>query len=91
MRNDKIDPEHVEWSRQHFTRMAEGGAWGVPRSGLLFVKHGDVLELTARMPYVPNMPITQQQLELQQDADYKLIKTNFEAAGIAVIDISNPT
>ena len=87
---NKPSPAHVEWSRQHFDMMKEGGTWGVPRSGLLFNKSGKTLLLTARMPHDPAMPISPEQLAEQQQADFDIIKQNFGAAGIAVIDMSRP-
>ncbi len=80
----KLDQVHVEWSRRHFNMMADGGTWGVPRSGLLYVRRGDRLVLQSRMPYDPAMPLTEKQLDEQQHADIKLIKKHFEAAGIKV-------
>jgi hypothetical protein len=75
---------HVEWSRQLFDTMRDGGVWGVPRSGLLYVKRGNRLVLTARMPYDPAMPIAEKQFDEQQHADIELIKQHFGAAGIVV-------
>lgn len=80
----KLDQAHIEWSRWHFNMMKDGGTWGVPRSGLLYVKRGNHLVLTTRMPYDPAMPITKKQLDKQQRADIKIIKQHFEAAGIVV-------
>lgn len=80
----KLNQADIEWSRWHFNMMRDGGTWGVPRSGLLYVKRGDRLVLTARMPYDPAMPITEKQLDKQQDADIEIIKRHFEAAGIMV-------
>lgn len=80
----KLNQAHVEWSRRHFNMMADGGTWGVPRSGLLYVKRGDRLVLQARMPYDPAMPITEKLLDIQQNADIEIIKRHFGAAGIVV-------
>lgn len=79
------DPD-VEWSRNHFRMMADGGTWAVPRSGLIFQKHGTRLELTACMPHDPAMPITAAELHEQQLSEFRSIKRNFELAGVTVID-----
>lgn len=86
--NDNLDPVHVQWSRNLFNSLAEGGAWGVPRSGLIFNKRGEELHLVARMPHDPAMPCTREQLEEQQDADFNGVKDNFGAAGVTVVDKS---
>jgi hypothetical protein len=86
----KLNPAHVNWSRDHFRVMSDGGTWAVPRSGMVFVKHGNRLELSARMPHDPAMPITPEELQEQQQADFDIIKLHFEAAGVTVIDVSRP-
>ena len=65
---------------------AEGGTWGVPRSGLIFVREGPALALTARMPWMEGMPEGAEELHTYQQGDYELIKQHFEAAGIPVVD-----
>jgi hypothetical protein len=81
-----LNPEHVEWSRNHFRTIADGGAWAVPRSGLIFVKRGDTLALTARMPHDPAMPLTAEQLVEQQQSDIDAVTEHFGAAGVTVVD-----
>lgn len=76
--------EHVEWCRKLFAQLRDGGSWGIPRSGLVFRKHGDVLVLAARMPHDPAMPVTPEQLVAQQDADYEGTRRHFAEAGITV-------
>ena len=83
---DALNPDHVEWSRNQFRIIANGGSWGVPRSGLIFNKRGNTLVLIARMPHDPAMPITAAQLREQQDTDYAGTVLHFGAAGIEVID-----
>jgi hypothetical protein len=84
---DKLDPDHIEWSRNHFRIIADGGVWGVPRSGLMFTKRGNnKLVLTARMPYVAGMPCSADELAEQQQGDYEGIKRYMEAAGVIVED-----
>lgn len=82
--------EHIEWSRQHFELLKIGGIWGVPRSGLMFMRTGEnELTLTGRMPYDKAMPITKDQLKEQQQNDYEGIYAHFTAAGITVKNNTN--
>jgi hypothetical protein len=83
-----LNAAHVEWSRQQFRTIADGGAWAVPRSGLIFTKRGDRLELTARLPHDPAMPVSPLRLKRQQRHEFLNIKRYFEAAGIAVVDLT---
>jgi hypothetical protein len=76
--------DHIKWSRELFERIAEGGVWGIPRSGLVFNRRGNVLVLVARMPHVPQMPISVEQLDEQQKREFADVKRHFEAAGIKV-------
>ena len=80
------DLADVLWCRALFASLTAGGVWGVPRSGLLFQKDGDRLVLTARMPYDPEMPITEDELREQQDSDVAAIRSRFELAGIDVVE-----
>ena len=86
--NDNLDPNHVAWSRNHFRMLREGGTWAIPRSGLIFIRRGNELQLIARMPHDPAMPCTREQLQEQQDADFDGVKDNFGAAGVTVVDKS---
>ena len=79
-----LNPAHVEWSRNHFRMMSDGGTWAVPRTGLMFRRRGDTLVLNARMPHDPAMPITAAQLDEQQRGEFESIKEHFQAAGIKV-------
>lgn len=72
--------EHLGWCREMVDSMKEGGVWGVPRSGLLFVKNGpDSLALIAREPGEP-------ELRAVQDDDFRSIRDHMEAVGISVGD-----
>lgn len=84
MSNDGLDEFSLAWDRNHFQSLAEGGTWGVPRSGLVFTKRHGKLILTATMPHDPSMPMTAKQLKEYQKADFDGIKRSFEAAGIPV-------
>ena len=85
------DPDSAEsraWCENHFRIMREGGTWGVPRSGLIFQKRSGKLVLTMRMPHMPQMPVTPEQLKRQQDGDFNVIRKHFAAVGVAVEDES---
>lgn len=86
MSNIPLNPAHVEWSRQMFRTLREGGKWGVPRSGIIFTKRGDRLEATDAMPHDPAMPISPTRLRRQQRHEFLSIKKHFEAAGVTVVD-----
>jgi hypothetical protein len=75
---------HADWCRSIFALVAEGGTWGVPRSGLLFRKQDGKLVLYAEMPYDPAMPITPEQLREQQDSEFESIRRHFAAADVEV-------
>ena len=75
---------NIRWSQNLFSSLADGGVWGVPRSGLIFQKRDDKLILTERMPFAEDMPPTKEKFAMQQEADYKEIKRVFEMAGITV-------
>jgi len=76
--------EDIAWSKAHFEIMADGGTWGIPRSGLIFQRRGQTLVLMATLPHDPGMPIDTAELKRQQDADFEIIKKHFGAAGIEV-------
>lgn len=93
MNDNLLSPTHpdaVAWSRNHFRTLRDGGSWGMPRSGLLFVKRGEELHLKLRMPHDPKMPCTAEQLREQQDADFEAVKTSFGLAGITVVNKAPP-
>lgn len=78
--------QYTAWCRQLFDTLTDGGSWGVPRSGLIFNRHGNTLVLVSRMPHDPAMPCTAEQLHEQQQSDYESTKREFAKAGIEVID-----
>jgi hypothetical protein len=79
------DPvEHAGWCRQMFASLAEGGVWGIPRSGVVFRKEGDALVLTESMPYDESMPLTFAQFTEQQNGEFETVREHFAAAGIEV-------
>ena len=88
------DTEYAAWCRVHFAHMRDGGVWAVPRSGLLFTRKGDELELTARMPFTDELqaaadegldvPADEATLRAYQDDDFLMIQRHFKQAGITV-------
>ena len=77
--------EHTQWCRNLFSTLSEGGAWGIPRSGLVFQKRGGMLVLVDQMPHVEAMPITPAQLAEQQQGDFDATKVEFGRAGVLVV------
>lgn len=81
-----LDPEHVQWCRMHFALLRDGGVWGVPACGLIYMKRDGKLVLTARMPWEPGMPVTREELWEMQDELIEQTAVHFTAAGVTVID-----
>ena len=79
---------HTQWCRNLFNMLAEGGTWGIPRSGLIFNRRGDQLVLVNRMPHDPDMPMAAVELARQQQSDYRAVKREFAKADITVIDLT---
>jgi hypothetical protein len=79
-----------QWSLNLFNRIAEGGTWAVPRSGLVFRKEKGSLVLVARMPYTDeiraaaadgrDVPQDAETLRQYQDSDYAKIVEVFGGA-----------
>lgn len=76
----------VEWCKAFFALLAEGGVWGVPRSGLIFTREGTALNLTERMPWQEGMPMSKTALRDYQDDDFEAIMRRFDKAGIPMED-----
>jgi hypothetical protein len=81
-------PSEVAWSANLWAQLRDRGVWGVPRSGLIFQKREAerVLAVTARMPHMPELPMSAEQLTEQQDSDVEAIRRRFEPLDIAVVD-----
>lgn len=92
------DPKaHIVWCQRHFRSLADGGIWGVPRSGLVFQRQGEALVLIDRMPYTVELaeaagrrtgtlPPSAEALLAFQDQDQALIAEHFREAGIKVFE-----
>lgn len=86
--DNPADPAFQAWCIAQYARMAEGGVWAVPRSGLIFRKQGARrLELIEEMPWIPEMEgtITREELREYQDAEFELIRRHFAAVDIEVV------
>lgn len=81
MAEDRGVTEYHNWCRGLFHALADGGKWGVPRSGLTFTRKGDKFVLTDRAAYFEGLAWI-----IYQQSDYLVIKEEFEAAGIPVSD-----
>jgi len=79
-----MNPSDIAWSTQMFNQLAEGAMWGVPRSGMIFQRRGNALVLIGKMPHEEGMPISSDELTVQQAAEYESIRQHFEAAGFDV-------
>jgi hypothetical protein len=44
-----VSAEQIEWSRQLFRTLKNGGRWGVPRTGIILEKRDDKLVLVGQM------------------------------------------
>lgn len=78
----------IQWSKTMFNSLADGGMWGVPRSGLIFQRQGSELVLVDRLPHIVEMPLSRDELEAQQQSEFEGICQHFNAAGIVVRDSS---
>ena len=91
-----IKPSDIIWSRNTFNSLKDGGTWAIPRSGLIFKRVGDHLEIYAVLPWISEMdaavlrgadiPASPEELKGYQRDDFVCIQRNFNAAGIEVTD-----
>lgn len=65
----------IQWCKDLFESLNDGGKWAVPRSGLIFTKSGDKLVLDAMLPGFNKE---------DQDSEFDLIREYFFEAGISV-------
>ena len=81
-----IDGTHG-FGRNLWAKLRDGGVWGVPRSGLVYMKDEAEkrLVLIARMP-AEETNLTPEQLKADQDWDHERITSMFAAIGIEVIE-----
>lgn len=88
--NTPTSPESADFGRSLWRMLGDGGTWGIPRSGLVYRKdQGNArLVLTARMPWEEGMPISEEQLREQQNADHQGIELMMSVVGVTVDDES---
>lgn len=79
-------PANVEWCRNLFDSLNDGGHWGVPNTGLVYTKRGDKLVLTERMVLSPEHGTTGAKLAKWQQEQYEQTVRHFGAAGVTVTD-----
>ncbi len=86
--------DYTKWCLNLFNTLAEGGVWGVPRSGLIFTRRKGQLVLTAQMPHDGAMPRSlsdsdwsADELTDYQRTDYARIKREFLKASIDVVTL----
>lgn len=85
--DNPLDPDFQAWCIQQYHRLAEGGVWAVPRSGMVFAKREGGFVLIAEMPWMEEMAargITPAALREQQDEEFALIRRHFAAVDIPV-------
>jgi hypothetical protein len=78
------DPGFQAWCVEMFQSLADGGLWGVPRSGQVCQRKGDKLVLWREMPWSPKLGCTEEQLWAYQREEYETIRAHFAGAGIVV-------
>jgi len=80
--------EDVAWCQNVWDMLNDGGRWAVPRSGLTYRKDEAAMQLVlcSRMPWDPELPMTEEQLCEQQASDHRANVEMFGKAGITVID-----
>ena len=67
--------DDINWCKNLFGSLKDGGLWAVPRSGLIYRRTGESLNLIQRLPDFD---------EAEQARDAEAIETHFRAAGINV-------
>jgi hypothetical protein len=81
---DHMNQSYVQWCRNLFDSITDGGLWGIPACGLMFRKIGTELVLIDSMPHVDGMPCSAKELQQKQATMYAQTQQHFEAAGIKV-------
>lgn len=66
----------LQWCRNLFASLNDGGLWAVPRSGLVFRKERQALVLQETIPGICSVS--------DSEADYVCIRDHFADAGIRV-------
>lgn len=82
-----IDGTHG-FARGVWNMLRDGGAWTVPRCGLIYRKREEdkQLVLVARLPWSEGMPFSPESLEAFQDEDHEGIEAIFRSIGVQVVE-----
>jgi len=84
--SDRADvTETEEWARSVWRMLVDGGTWGVPRTGLIFRKEGDLFRLILRAPWQEGMSRTAEEWREHQDFDVDGVTRMFAQIGIEVV------
>ena len=76
------------FARNLWDSLADGGVWGVPRCGLVYMKDGpeNRLVLVQRMPWFDELSVSEAELRERQDEDHLGITRMMYAIGIEVTE-----
>jgi hypothetical protein len=72
-----------KWCREILGPLPDGGVWIIPRSGVVFRKHGKILTWVATIP--PEDMLFRVAPHLGQESEYEVAREKFAKAGIAVV------
>lgn len=79
--------QEIEWTKNAVHTITIGGVWMIPRSGITFTRTDEnTLALTDRMPHMPDMIITPDQLWDIQTEDFECVALRARAAGFTCTD-----
>lgn len=84
-----ISPSNVEWARDLFNSLADGGRWQIPATGLIYQRRGDRLVLIQRLEQNAT-GISGQRLTTRQNEQHQETIRHFAVAGIFVGDETIP-
>jgi hypothetical protein len=72
------DEDHAKWCREMHTLIAHGGLWGLPRTGLVFRKTGNVLIWVGVIP--PKLRL--HDIDAAREQEFEQNLRNFSDAGV---------
>lgn len=80
------------FASQLWNSLTDGGVWGIPRCGLVYVKEAQEkrLVLIQRMPWEEGMPLFPEELRSHQDWDHERVVAMMNAIGVEVIEDAEP-
>jgi hypothetical protein len=71
---------HTLWNS-----LSEEGVWGIPRTGLIFVRRAGRLLLIEQMPHEAGMPFSAEALRDAQAEEFIGVRDMFRAIGVDVL------